>query len=86
MYGNRQKHPIAQPSTKALPVFGKLLCATNRHNIDRHRVWHDSVDHRTRCTRCSTELVRDLDGWRLYDPPADDQPDRLPHPRMRVAG
>jgi len=64
-------------------VLKKLLCSAASHTINRHRVWHDGVDYRTRCSRCGTEMLRAESGWRAFDHQQDDHPERLPHPRKR---
>jgi hypothetical protein len=76
---------LTAPRTKRLPMFTKLLCATKGHLINRHRVWHDSVDYRTRCDRCDQEMVRDAAGWQVFDRD-DHAAERLPHPRERSHG
>jgi hypothetical protein len=63
-------------------MFAKLVCSTKGHQINRHRVWHDSVDYRTRCARCDAELIRAVEGWREYDG-TEQAGNRLPHPRER---
>jgi hypothetical protein len=57
-------------------VFLKLLCRMFGHQPNRHRVWFDELDYRSRCKRCDTEMVRDLHGWREFDPEADADPRR----------
>lgn len=66
-------------------MFTKLLCTTKGHLINRHRVWHDSVDYRTQCDRCGKEMVRDAGGWKEFEG-GDHRADRLPHPRERHHG
>ncbi|WP_156313560.1 hypothetical protein [Erythrobacter sp. SG61-1L] len=67
-------------------VIGAYLCRTFGHRVNRRRVWNDGIDFRTSCHRCGTELIRDLDQWREYDPARHDNPGRLPHPRARDPG
>ncbi|MGZ5821377.1 MAG: hypothetical protein ACXWI1_07845 [Croceibacterium sp.] len=42
-------------------------------------MWNDSLDFRSRCVRCGTEMVRDLHGWREFDPEKDADPRRTTH-------
>ncbi|MGZ3173109.1 MAG: hypothetical protein ACXWJC_08685 [Croceibacterium sp.] len=60
-------------------TFSKLLCRVLGHRRDRRRVWNDSLDFRSRCVRCGTEMVRDLHGWREFDPEKDADPRRTTH-------
>ncbi len=56
------------------------LCKIFGHKIDRHKVWNDTYDYRTTCLRCGDALLRDVDGWRSFEP-ADERADRLPRPQ-----
>jgi hypothetical protein len=58
------------------------VCSIKGHRINRHRVWHDSVDYRTHCDRCEVEVIRTEQGWREYDG-IEQAEQRLPHPRER---
>jgi hypothetical protein len=51
--------------------------------MDRHRVWHDSIDYRTSCTRCGAALVRLPSGWTEFEPSRHGDPQRQPHPNDR---
>ena len=62
-------------------MLGAQLCKWFGHKVDRHRVWNDGIDFRTSCARCGTSLVRDLAGWRKFDPARDSDPARTPHPK-----
>lgn len=64
-------------------MMKSLMCLAKGHSVNRNRVWHDGRNYRTSCTRCSTELLRDRDGWRMFDEHADGVKGRLPHPRER---
>ena len=76
---------LVVPRTERLPMFTKLLCTTRGHLINRHRVWHDSVDYRTTCDRCGQAMVRDASGWKEFNS-NDHAAERLPHPRDRSHG
>ncbi|MGF7150078.1 hypothetical protein FHS96_003736 [Sphingomonas zeicaulis] len=41
-----------------------LRCRIFGHDADRGGARHDDQDYWTRCRRCGTELIRDIDGWR----------------------
>ena len=60
----------------------RFICKFLGHKIDRNRVWNDRRDYRTRCRRCASDLLRDVDGWRDFLP-EDEREDRLPHPSQR---
>jgi hypothetical protein len=64
-------------------MLGNLLCRCGKHRINRHRVWHDGVDFRSKCTRCGLPMVRDFWGWREFDATRDGDFSRQPHPRQR---
>ena len=57
-----------------------LICKYFGHKVDRHRVWNDGIDFRTSCARCGRALLRDLGGWREFDPERDSE-ERGPHPK-----
>ncbi len=62
-------------------MLDRLVCLFSRHAINRHRVWHDGLEFRTKCARCRTPLLRTQDGWRGFDEEDDADDRRLPHPR-----
>ena len=66
---------------KGAPVLRSLACKLFGHKIDRHRVWNDGIDFRTRCARCIRPMLRGQSGWREYDDERDGDPDRTPHPK-----
>jgi hypothetical protein len=51
-------------------------CRVFGHHRDSSRVWNDQLDFRSRCKRCGIEMVRDLHGWREFDPDNDADPNR----------
>jgi hypothetical protein len=59
-----------------------LLCKLRGHKRDSSRVWHDGLDFRSRCKRCSIPMLRDLHGWRSYDSADDNEAGRQQR-RMR---
>jgi len=61
-------------------VLKTLFCKLVPHQVDRHRVWHDGLNFRAKCTRCGCLLLRDDDGWREFDSDTDLQRPRDPHP------
>jgi len=56
----------------------KGLCVFAGHKPNRHRAWHDGLDWRGSCRRCGIALIRDNDGWRLFDA-QDQSAERQPH-------
>lgn len=66
-------------------MLNKLICSVASHHVDRHRVWHDGIDYRTRCRRCRAEMLRAEAGWREFDHEQDRHPERQPHPREQRA-
>jgi hypothetical protein len=44
-------------------------------------VWDDGVNFRTNCERCDKPLIRDKQGWRVFDSSRDLNPARRAHPR-----
>ncbi len=64
-------------------MIKESICSFLGHSVDRHRVWFDSMEYRTACTRCGQELIRLPAGWKRYTPAVHDHPSRLPHPRDR---
>lgn len=64
-------------------MLNSLICRVVGHKVDRRRVWNDSVDFRTTCTRCRDPLLRGEAVWRRYDPARDDSAMRDVHPRER---
>ena len=62
-------------------VLKQLICRVLQHRVDRRRVWNDSLEFRTNCTRCGTPLLRDHKGWRPFDSARDARVDRTAHPR-----
>lgn len=61
----------------------KLVCALIGHRISRHHVWHDDRDFRTSCRRCRTNLLRDIDDWRVFTGEDAAVHGRAVHPRNR---
>ena len=59
-----------------------LRCRVRGHEIDRHRVWHDDLNFRTTCQFCHASLLRDPNGWRVFDAEKDFDIDRSPHPHF----
>ena len=57
-----------------------LICSVASHKVNRHRVWHDSVNFRTNCERCGRPLLRDGKGWREFDTALDADTSRSAHP------
>ncbi|WP_454883383.1 hypothetical protein [Sphingomonas oryzagri] len=59
-----------------------ILCLIAGHKINRAKVWHDGLDHRSRCARCDATLVRDpqVGRWRVFDPKKDDDRGRIKKP------
>lgn len=49
-------------------MLKRIGCLFSRHEINRHRVWHDGIDFRTRCVNCDRQMVRTEKGWRAFDP------------------
>ena len=58
-----------------------LICSVAGHKIDRHRVWNDTINFRTNCTRCNVSLLRANNGWREFNPDSDHNIARRAHPR-----
>lgn len=60
------------------------LCMVMGHKHAK-RVWHDGVDFRARCMRCSAEMLRDdvRGEWRLFDPVRDADPTRTEKPERQ---
>jgi hypothetical protein len=67
-------------------VLKTLFCKIAPHQVDKHRVWHDGLNFRTRCARCGCSLLRDTDGWREFDSALDLQLPRSPHPDFDKPG
>lgn len=63
-------------------MLGKLICLCIGHTPNRRRVWHDGMDYRAACRRCKTPMIRGRKVWRKFDPEADADDCRQPHPRM----
>jgi len=62
-------------------MLGSVICKMSGHRVNRRRVWHDGVDFRTTCDRCSTPLIRDEQhGWRAFDNELDLLAERKAHP------
>jgi hypothetical protein len=57
-------------------AFSELFYRIFGHQRDSRRVWNDELDFRSRCKRCGTEMLRDLHGWRAFDPVKDADPRR----------
>ena len=62
-------------------MIGELLCKLRGHKLDRNRVWHDGLDHRTSCERCMQPLIKQSREWRAFDTDSDTDLRRKPHPR-----
>jgi hypothetical protein len=63
----------------------KLVCSVSGHKVSRSRVWHDQLNFRSKCKRCGSEMIRTVDGWRVYDPLSDGSVDRLEGPQRQPA-
>ena len=61
-------------------MFNSALCSILGHKIDRSRVWHDGINFRTRCHRCKTPMIRELDGWSQFETEVHGSVDRSSHP------
>lgn len=57
-----------------------LICSIASHRVNRHRVWHDSLNFRTNCERCGAPLLRDQNGWREFNLALDASSNRTAHP------
>lgn len=66
-------------------MIKNLLCRLIGHVVDRTHVWNDNYDYRTNCRRCGQSMIRDVAGWRLFDPARDSDLPRKPHPNDRDA-
>jgi hypothetical protein len=66
-------------------MLSSVACKIIGHRIDRKRVWHDSIDFRTSCTRCHAQMLRGFEGWREFVDAKDDDIHRKPHPRTEAA-
>ena len=53
-----------------------LICRMVGHRPDRRRVWNDGIDFRAQCVRCGIPMVRDMQGWRAFDPERDNEEER----------
>lgn len=62
-------------------MLGAAVCMISGHKVNRRRVWHDNVDYRTSCTRCSADLIRGRAGWRAYEEARDSSEGRRVHTR-----
>lgn len=51
------------------------------HRIDRRRVWHDGLNFRCSCARCSKAMLRKQDGWQEFKLDQDTDLRREGHPR-----
>lgn len=61
-------------------MLKSALCKFAGHSINRHRVWHDGRNFRTRCQSCGIAMIRDRGGWREFDFATDASKHRSPHP------
>lgn len=52
-----------------------LICMVRGHRRSKN-VWHDTLDYRSKCIHCKIPLIRDVDGWRPFDPERDHHPER----------
>jgi hypothetical protein len=64
-------------------MIRESICSFFGHSVDRHHVWFDSMEFRTACARCGTDLIRLPSGWKPYDAAKHDHPTRLAHPKER---
>ena len=62
-------------------MLGELLCNLFDHKVERRKVWHDGLDHRTSCGRCGAPLIKRNQLWRRFDTDEDTDMRRKPHPR-----
>ena len=61
-------------------MFGVLQCSLMGHKLDRRKVWHDGLDHRTSCCRCGASMIKRNSTWREFDTDEDIDLRRKPHP------
>ncbi len=62
-------------------MLGSVICRARGHRVNRRRVWDDGISYRTNCERCRKPLIRDLDGWRLFDTDQDQRGSSKANPR-----
>lgn len=56
-----------------------LVCKVVGHRRSS-RVWHDSVDFRSKCVRCKVPMLRSEHGWRPFEMETDASPLRQGKP------
>jgi hypothetical protein len=58
----------------------RFLCMLFGHRRDVHHRWHDGMDWRAPCVRCSAPLIKDVrrQKWRLFDAVRDSHSFRSP--------
>lgn len=61
-------------------MLKSLKCLVTGHNVNRHRVWHDNQNFRTKCTSCETPLIRIQGDWQVFDPDKFETEGRAAHP------
>ena len=66
-------------------MLSGLVCGIRGHKVDRNRVWHDNLNYRTTCRSCGASLLRDGEGWRVFNNAKDFDSDRRPHPHFNKA-
>ncbi|GAB5349425.1 hypothetical protein [Alteriqipengyuania sp. 357] len=67
-------------------MLGRPVCFIFGHRIDRTRVWHDGLDHRTTCRRCAALMLKHKQGWRPFVMNQDVDTRRKPHPHFDRVG
>ena len=63
-------------------MLGSMVCKMRGHRVNRRHVWDDGMNFRTNCVRCDAALIRDREGWRIFDNNRDLDERRRPHPRQ----
>lgn len=61
-------------------MFKRLKCLATGHQVNRHRVWHDNQNFRTKCANCQTPLIRIQGNWIEFDAAEFDLSGRASHP------
>lgn len=66
-------------------MLSELQCSLLGHKIERKKVWHDGLDHRTSCARCGSPMIKHNQVWRPFDSDEDMDLRRKPHPHFHRA-
>lgn len=61
-------------------MLKRLKCLVTGHHVNRHRVWHDNQNFRTKCTFCEIPLIRIQRDWQEFDPDKFGNEGRAAHP------